>query len=71
MQQCYFNVFETSACVFSCKFAAYLQKTFQQNTCGGLFFKLQKQMQGKQPTFNIFFDFSHIFRQIVIHIKVD
>ena len=47
------------------------RKLSHKNTCGGLFFKLQKQMQEKQPTFNIFFDFSHIFRQIVIHIKVD
>ena len=42
------------------------KKLSYKNTCGGLFLKLQKQMQEKQPTF----DFNHIFRQILIHIKV-
>ena len=69
LQQCDFNKFaiylcwnHTSARLFSCKFAAYLQKPFRKNTCGGLLLKLQYyEADG----------FNHIFCKIVIHIKFD
>ena len=60
MQQCHFNIFAihlcrygTSACVFSCKFAAYLQKTFLQKHLWWTVFEATKT-DAKKKSFNIF-----------------